>query len=274
MKTVYENTTPQRIFKKKTSVLKRTNERKKRIVNDESLDSLKENVKKVVIGLDISSSVVGVCAIVCDESYIENKKKPLFLGWINLKNLNNLWEKSRFVEEKLKEIKFKIEDEIIRLHSQEVCFRVGFEEPLQRLSGGNAPSSAGTITMLARFNGMVGLIASQVFEDDAPDGFSVHDARKGAGIILRRGKGVKTPQKEQVFEAACRTLGKDWLVYRTKRDGEKVVRDECMDATDAWVVALAYVNALNKVLFKDILLSQSNEEDFNDKEELEDEHEE
>lgn len=230
---------------KSANGLRRTKARTERL--SESLDSLKTDCKRVIIGLDISSSVVGVCALLSDGEE-ENIKKPLHLGWISLKNKNSLWEKAFEVEEKLRSLRFRLEDDIMRKYGVETQFRVGYEEPLQRLSGGSAPSSAATITMLARFNGMVGLLASQVFNDAAPDGFSVHEARKGAGIKIQRGKGVKVPQKEQVFSEACKLLGTSWVVQRTKRDGSVVPRDECMDATDAWVVAVAYWKALNRVL--------------------------
>jgi hypothetical protein len=223
--------------------LKRTRARNQRI--SESFDSLQDECKRVIIGLDISSSVVGVCAILQGEP--DSIQKPLHLGWINLKNFNNLWDKAREVEEKLEALRYRLEDDIMKRFGAETQFRVGYEEPLQRLSGGNAASSAATITMLARFNGMVGLLASQIFGDDAPDSFSVHEARKGAAIKINRGKGVKTPQKEQVFTEVCKQLGTAWVVNKTKRDGSVVPREECMDATDAWVVAVAYLNAVQKV---------------------------
>lgn len=228
---------------KVTQTFKRQRARVTRLA--ESEDSLSDEVETVVIGLDISSRVVGVCAVHVDDT--RALTKPLLITWIKLHNLGDFWERARKVEEVLEDMRDKLTDDVQRAAGKAVRFRVGYEEPLERLSGGSG-SSSGTITKLARFNGMVGLVASQVFCDDAPDGFTVHEARKLAGIKLRRGKGVKTPHKEQVFQQVVQIVGDSWVVKRTKRTGEEVPRDECLDASDAWVVAAAYYNSLRKHL--------------------------
>lgn len=202
--------------------------------------------KVVIIGLDISTSVLGICAIDA-----ENPMEPIEISWLRLQKFKDMWQKA----EEVKKILNKVKNRIYKSHGKNIVFRIGYEEPLQRLStgrGGRMMSSASTIVKLARFNGIVGYIAAEVFGDARPIGYTPHEARKHCGIKIKKGIGVK--EKVQTFEQVVERIGDEWLVHRTKRDGEVVVRDECLDASDAWVVSNAYLECLvkNGVSLEDI----------------------
>lgn len=184
----------------------------------------------LLVGLDISTSCTGICVLQ------PSCNIPLYIGWERTQKYNTLWEKERVIRSVFQTLKDRLDPDGSK------AFRVAYEEPLIRLSAGRggAISSAATITTLARFNGMVGLAAAQVFGDPEPVGYTVHEARKGCRILLSRK--VKIPEKEQVFQQVVKRIGDEWVEYRTKKDGTVIVREQCLDASDAWVVAEALRN--------------------------------
>jgi hypothetical protein len=202
--------------------------------------------KVVIIGLDISTSVLGICAI-----DVEEPLKPLEISWLKLQKFKDMWQKA----DEVKKVLNKVKSRLHKTYGKNIIFRVAYEEPLQRLSsgkGGKMMSSAATIVKLSRFNGIVGYIAGEVFCDARPAGYTPHEARKYCKIKIQKGVGVK--EKVQTYEQVVKLIGSEWLIYRTKNDGEVVVREECLDATDAWVVCNAYLENLkeNGVVFSEM----------------------
>jgi hypothetical protein len=177
---------------------------------------------KIHIGLDISTSTVGVCAI------YEDIKKPLYMGYISLSKYRDIWEKAEVVEEKLKEIR----DNLL-LQYPDAKFGVAYEEPMQRLSGGN--SSSGVIVKLAWFNGFVACLSSNIFGFRKPIPLESRDARRLSGLKIS--KKIKIKEKVQAFNYVVSKIGDEWVEY--KRTGS--VKDQCLDASDAWIIATAYI---------------------------------
>jgi hypothetical protein len=165
--------------------------------------------------------------------------KPLHLGWIKLSNeKGGLWKRAALVEEELRRIKNLVEARIKSTDPGRIVqWHVAYETPLIRLSsgkGGKMTSSAQTISTLCRFNGMIGILAAQIFKFPEPIGFGAAEARTAAKIKIKRDSDKKA--KEQVFDRVCEIIGTDWLLFKR---GGNAPKDECMDATDAWVIAVA-----------------------------------
>ena len=177
-----------------------------------------------ILGLDISTSCTGVC-IVDSEADTTNGDHIKFLDRIEFKGCDTLWEKADRVQSYL----LGLRDADFSIGKIE---RISVEEPLMGFRTGM--SSAQTITMLMRFNGIVSYIARKIFGVE-PEYISSGHARKVCGIKLQKTK-IGGPQKEQVFAHMQRNDLKH-IVWETKKNGNIV--DWSRDATDAYVVARA-----------------------------------
>lgn len=180
--------------------------------------------KRVILGLDVSTSITGVCLL--DERIEEGDvlHPRLVLDNINFKKCKSLWEKVDFARDFFK-------------HSHdEYAWNpdvIVVEEPLLGFSKGK--SSASTITTLMRFNGIVSSIVRDVFHVD-PTYISSATARKLCGVKLQQTKKCGKKQKDQVFEFMCEHDLKGF-VWDKKKCGSPV--DASKDMTDAYVIARA-----------------------------------
>ena len=107
------------------------------------------------------------------------------------------------------------------------------EEPLLGFQKGS--SSAGTITTLMRFNGIVSYIGRSIFKVD-PLYISSARARKLCGIKMQRTSIAGMNGKEQVFKYMSENDLKH-VKWATKKSGAPV--DASRDMTDAYVIARA-----------------------------------
>lgn len=180
-----------------------------------------------ILGLDISSSCVGVCylnvtsGIKSDGSHIE------VLEHIDLKSsarLTNLWEKA----DELKKILTKM----ILDHSI-TPDRIIIEDAAKKFTPGR--SSADTISTLLRFNGISSYVVRDIFKKD-PDFLGAQESRKLCSLKMQRVGKVNKSQKEQVFEAMMNSDLKH-IVWPKKKSGADV--EWSRDATDAYVLAKA-----------------------------------
>jgi len=109
---------------------------------------------------------------------------------------------------------------------------------------GMGASSAGTITTLARFNGLVSYLARDRFGIE-PVHMTPAQARKACGLkMLQKQKHPqKLPHKEQCFVTMCATDLKH-VVWPTKKNGQIVdwARDEC----DSFIIAKGAANLFVK----------------------------
>lgn len=170
-----------------------------------------------ILGLDISTSVVGFAVVESDDmSLIE-------IGHIDLKKiLGGLYRKAEIVADKA--------EQLLLHHGVGVVY---VEEPVMRFTPGM--SSAQTISMLLKFNAMVSFaIHLQRHE-------VIHvtpgDARRTCGLVMttKKKSGGKS-QKEQVYDQLTAKGGLlqflPWPMTKTNKP-----KPENYDRADAYVVA-------------------------------------
>lgn len=176
-----------------------------------------------VLGLDVSTSVTGICLLNSHISPDPEGSHIFHLDRIEFKKCKTLWEKADVVAADLSNI----------LEKYPGNYRVALEEPLLGFRTGM--SSAATITTLMRFNGIVSYISREIFKVD-PEYISAASARKLCGIKMQRTSVAGMNGKEQVFKYMSEH-DLSHVVWPTKKNGESV--DWSRDATDAYVIARA-----------------------------------
>lgn len=186
----------------------------------------------IVLGLDISTSNVGWSLIQADD---RQSFRLLSAGSIRASEKEGLYDKARYVRESLLIACSGIKIDVIAV-----------EESL--MSFGKRRSSAGTLAVLNRFNGIVSFIARDTF--GAPVAFvNSVTARKKVGLKIDKESGVDT--KEQIFAwARVHPLLRDFewptkVVSRGERKGQTVFEPWCYDISDAFVTALWACGNLN-----------------------------
>ena len=121
---------------------------------------------------------------------------------------------------------------------------VYIEENLQSFRRGF--SSAQTLCTLARFNGIISLVAYETYSTE-PVHVNVNAARKLLGIKLIRKKQGGAPTKEQIFEWVDSDLSRDnklfsWptkILMSGPRKGQEILNTISYDMADAYVIAKA-----------------------------------
>jgi Holliday junction resolvasome RuvABC endonuclease subunit len=187
----------------------------------------------IILGLDISTSNVGWCLL---ESGDCQRHRFVRAGSIRVSEKEGLYDKARYVRESLIEACQGVTPDAVSI-----------EESL--MSFGKRRSSAGTIAILNRFNGIVSFIARDTFGSPVAFVNSVA-ARKKVGLKIDKDSGVDT--KEQIFEwARSHELlnGYEWptkVISRGERKGQTVYEPWCYDISDAFVTALWACGNLNK----------------------------
>ena len=179
---------------------------------------------EAVIGLDISTSVVGFSALTPSGALVE-------LDHVDLKKLKSPWQKSNHVAEFLrgKQNKYLIK-------------QVYIEQNLSKFRPGL--SSAKVLMILARFNGMVSLIAYQIFGIE-PVYVNFSEARNHLGIKLNRKSNIDV--KDQILSSVSTMISWTWktkTLKSGKRKGLTIFDPCCYDQADAWVVARAGIDGI------------------------------
>jgi len=180
-------------------------------------------MRPLVLGLDVSTSVTGVCVVDPALQPDASGSHILHLDRIEFKKCKTLWEKADVVAFELAELLKKIPGE----------YRVALEEPLMGFRTGM--SSASTITTLMRFNGIVSYISREIFKVD-PEYISSSHARKLCGIKMQRTSIAGMSGKEQVFKYMSEHDLKH-VKWPVKKNGCAV--EWSRDATDAYVISKA-----------------------------------
>tara|TARA_X000000368_G_C22977214_1_gene688166 strand:- start:104 stop:682 length:579 start_codon:yes stop_codon:yes gene_type:complete len=184
-------------------------------------------MKKIkYLGLDISTSIVGICLLDSDKDLVD-------LLSINLKKIKCIFSKSNAVRDEFTKIKNK--------YSFTEDFKISIEESFQSFSKGF--SSAKTLSQLNRFNGIVSYLSADVFSV-IPTYINVNSARKNLEIKINKKLDVST--KEQVFQWVKNSLKDDfdWPMKTLKSGPNKglVKFDEsCYDMSDAYVICKALI---------------------------------
>jgi hypothetical protein len=175
-----------------------------------------------ILGLDVSTSITGICLLDSKKSIIDNDY-IIHLDFVNFKKCKTLWEKSDLVSDYFCSIAKKFSG----------VDAIAVEEPLMGFRAGM--SSAQTISALMKFNGIVSFISREFFKVD-PVYFNSANARKLCGIKMQKTK-VAGPQKEQVFKHMAENDLKN-IVWQKKKNGESI--DASRDMCDAYVIARAF----------------------------------
>lgn len=172
------------------------------------------------LGLDVSTSNVGWCLL-------NEAGNIVTAGAVELSKKKDIFDKALAVREALRDISKDHEVTDVAIEENLQAFRPGF-------------SSAKTIVTLARFNGIVTLIAFEELHVQ-PEFVNVNSARKLAGLKIIKKSDVTTKdqvlnfvkEKEPTFEWPTRTLKSG------ARKGLVIPADCCYDIADAYIVAAA-----------------------------------
>ena len=177
-----------------------------------------------VLGLDVSTSNVGVCVI---DTSLPMEDRVVVAEGISMTKVKGLYTKSVMLREHLVDVAYDHEIDVIVV-----------EEALQAFR--SRMSSAGTLAKLNRFNGIASYLARSIF--DCPLYLAnVISTRKAVGFIVNRKAELKT--KDQVFEwvkVQPDMISYPWPTKVLKSGKNKgVTRNEavCFDIADAYVVA-------------------------------------
>lgn len=168
-----------------------------------------------VLGIDASTTATGI--VIIDDNSLLHYSAETFKG------CETFWEKCDALQKHLK---------FVRDQGPDVdAFYI--EEPMKRFAEGF--SSAGVISLLQRFNGIVCYLARQTFGVD-PTYINVSSARKAAGIkVLPKAKAGGRNAKQQSFDHMM-SVELAHIVWPKKQRSENIV-DWAKDVVDAYVVA-------------------------------------
>jgi len=166
----------------------------------------------MILGIDVSTSKIGYCVI-------DDNQKLLEVHFKKLKE-NTLEEKaSAFFCNEMHDIKRKYKIKEIRI-----------EEPFTMFSGGR--TTAGTMSKLQRFNGMISILVFRCFKR-VPILVPSRSARSKCGIKIKRGEDTK----KKIIEWVKNEYPKDFIVELTRHGNPKPGTD---DMADSIVVALSH----------------------------------
>ena len=179
-------------------------------------------MSKFILGLDVSTSITGVCVVDPDVEPGAGAN-IVHLSAIEFKKCVTLWDKADRVKQSLVLIKSMFPSISVFV----------LEEPLLGFSKGM--SSAATITTLMRFNGVVSYIGRDIFGVE-PAYIPAASARKLCGVKLQKTSIAGMSHKEQVFKHMSEH-DLSHVVWDTKRSGQPI--DASRDMTDAYVIARA-----------------------------------
>ena len=187
--------------------------------------------KVFYIGLDISTSITGICFLDEDENIV-------MLDNINLKKQKCMFEKSNIVSNRLEFYKenYTFTENIV----------ISIEEPFQSFSKGF--SSANTISQLNKFNGIVSYLIFSFF-NIKPVYINVNSARKNLQIKINKNSNLNT--KDQIFNWVKEEISFNWptkIISRGKNKGLVKFDESGYDMSDAYVIcrAIKYYDNSNK----------------------------
>jgi hypothetical protein len=175
-----------------------------------------------ILGIDASTSVVGLVIIDYVNGF-DPQTNLVHYEPIMFKGKMTFWEKCDHVRERLCLLK--------QLYDVDRFF---IEEPLKRFSEGF--SSAETIGLLQRFNGIVCFLVRDIFKVE-PTYINVSSARKSMGVrVTSKAKAGGKNAKQQTFDFVTST-DLSFISWPKKMRSNNIV-DWAKDVVDAYVVAL------------------------------------
>ena len=179
-----------------------------------------------ILGLDVSTSCTGWAVFNAAGEFVD-------MGSIILTKTPGLYMRAGVVRDVLNDLLIRHPIGKVYIEENLQSFRRGF-------------SSAKTLSTLARFNGIVSLVAYETFSVE-PEHINVNAARKALGVKLIRKKQGGAPTKQQVFEWVDADLLNDqithqWPIKTLKsgpRKGQQLLDPIAYDMADAYVIAKA-----------------------------------
>jgi len=164
----------------------------------------------MIFGLDISSSIIGLTFLNDDGDVLLNE------AW-DLRKIKNIFKKAEYVEERIADISMKISPKNIFIEQSLQSFRSGF-------------SSASTLSLLSRFNGIVSWLCFKEF-GILPEYIAATSARKECGIRIPKGQKAKKIVVQHIIDNVP-----DVSISYTRYGNPKAA---CYDKADSWVIAHA-----------------------------------
>jgi len=144
----------------------------------------------MILGLDISTSITGFCVIdaegeiiKCDAWDTRNKNK-----------FKNEFAKAAYLKE-----------ELVQLKVQYPIEKIYIEKPFTFFKSGG--SSAKTMAILQRFNGIISWLVYEVFQKE-PQYITAAQSRKHLGIKIERGRDTK----KQIIEWLIENVPNFWNI--------------------------------------------------------------
>lgn len=175
----------------------------------------------MILALDVSTSCIGYAL------FSEDGDKLLELNYIKFRTKLTLFEK---LKEFKKQMKF-LEDSNIQ--------HIVIEEPLKKFAG--KFSSAGTIAVLNRFNGMISASVYETF-DIEPIYYNVNTARKTA-FPDYKAKKQSSENKHQIWSLVREK--EPHIVWKYGPRSAKLVVEN-YDMCDAYTIGLCHINIMNE----------------------------
>ncbi len=167
----------------------------------------------VILGLDVSTSKVGLSIIDLDHELIDSQV-------IKLNNKTSLESRCYELEDTLLRYSNSTEYEIVKIY---------VEQPFMMFSGGK--TTAMTMSKLQRFNGMACYMIKKLFGFEA-ELIAANKARGTVGLKIKRGENTK----QKVIEWVKQRYPKQFIFELTRHGNPKPGTD---DKADAVVVGLA-----------------------------------
>jgi len=167
----------------------------------------------MILGLDISTSITGV-TVLDDEGSVQFNE-----AWDtrNKNHFPNLFRKAEYINLRLLNLQENFSIDSVYIEQSLQSFRSGF-------------SSAQTLSILSRFNGIVSWLCYDIF-GQIPEMIPASTARKMCGIKIKRGENTKA----KVLQFIVDTEPSFGVLY-TKHGNPK---PGCFDRADSLVIARA-----------------------------------
>ena len=164
----------------------------------------------MILGLDVSTSITGA-------TVIDDKGNVVYCEAWDTRKIKGFFDKASLIRARLIDVRIEFPITHIAIEHSLQMFRAGF-------------SSAKTLTLLSKFNGVVSWLCYSTFGLE-PEYVSATSARKDVGISVKRGQKAKAVVMQFVLDNEPQ-----YSVQYTRHGNP---RAECFDKADSWVIAKA-----------------------------------
>ena len=177
----------------------------------------------MILGIDVSTSITGFAVVADDEL--------LYYDSVDLRKYKGVINKAKVVKEKIDDIfeAYQCDGEHALMGSSDYPIEcIYIEQPFTFFNSGG--SSAKTMAVLQKFNGIVSWLVYEMFEIE-PQYVTAMEARKLCGIKVPRGQKAKKVVLEHLLDSE-----QAFKIEYTNRGNPK---PESYDRADAIIVAKA-----------------------------------